>query len=124
MLQNRFPYESAWHPFSVSCTDPSRIVSLIEVTLGAGSFSFGLYYWPLGATAAGGGALARREEAAVGGTLARREEEAVGGTLAPREEAEEPGELRGPPAVAPLVSEPAAGQEVYVQPGAQEPEYA
>jgi hypothetical protein len=86
---------------------PLLLEPLIEVTLGAGSFSFGLYYRPLGATAAvaGGG----------GGTLARREEAAV---------AEEPSELRGPPAVAPLVSEPAAGQEVYVQPDAQGPEYA
>ena len=82
---------------------PLLLEPLIEVTLGVGSFSFGLYYWPLGAAVGGGGTLARPEEAAV---------------------AEEPSELRGPPAVAPLVSEPAAGQEVYVRPDAQGPEYA
>ena len=88
---------------------PLLLESLIEVTLGAGSFSFGLYYWPLGAAVAGDAAVGG------GGTLARPEEAAV---------AEEPSELRGPPAVAPLVSEPAAGQEVYVRPDAQGPEYA
>jgi hypothetical protein len=128
------------------------------VIFGAGSFSFGLYCWPLGEAAAAGGALARceaaaggalarrEEEAAGGGRLrdvrrrwvgpARREEEAVGGALARREEAvgealarrvavrEEPGVLRGPPVVLRVLSEPAAGQEVYVEHGAEEPEYA
>jgi hypothetical protein len=129
------------------------------VIFGAGSFSFGLYCWPLGEAAAAGGALARceaaaggalarreeeaaggalarREEEAAGGALARREEEAAGGALARREEAvgealarrvavrEEPGVLRGPPVVLRVLSEPAAGQEVYVEPGAEEPEYA
>ena len=46
----------------------------------------------------------------------------MGGALARREE--EPAELRGPPVVVPLVSEPAAGQQVYVQAGAQQPEHA
>jgi hypothetical protein len=118
------------------------------VIFGAGSFSFGLYCWPLGEAAAAGGALARceaaaggalarREEEAAGGALARREEEAAGGALARREEEaaggalarrvavrEEPGVLRGPPVVLRVLSEPAAGQEVYVEPGAEEPEYA
>jgi len=49
----------------------------------------------------------------------------VDGALAPRVEVrEEPGVLRGPPVVVRVVSEPAAGQEVHVQPGAEEPEYA
>jgi hypothetical protein len=73
---------------------------VIEVTPGAGSFSFGLYCWAVGEAAAGGEALARREAAAG---------EAV---------TEEPGELGGRPVVVPSASEPAAGQEVYVQPGA------
>ena len=60
-----------------------------------------------------GGALARRVEAAAGGALARH--------VAVREE---PGVIRGPPVVVPVVSEPAAGQEVYVELGAEEPEYA
>src|SRR5271166_3234923 len=77
----------------------------------AGSFSFGLYCWPLGEAAAVGGALARRVGEAVDGTPARRVEE-------------EPGVLGGPPVVVRVVSESAAGQEVYVQPGAEEPEYA
>jgi hypothetical protein len=103
----------------------SRILSITGVIFGAGSFSFGLYCWPLGEAAAAGGALARCE-AAAGGALARREEEAAGGALARREEAvrEEPGVLRGPPVVLRVLSEPAAGQEVYVEPGAAEPEYA
>jgi hypothetical protein len=68
-----------------------------------------------------GGALAQREEEAVGGALARREEEAVGGALARRVAVmQEPGVLRGPP----FVSEPEAGRELYVQPGAEEPEHA
>ena len=72
-----------------------------------------------------GGALARRVEDAVDGALARRVEEAVDGAPARRVEVkEEPGVLRGPPVVVRVVSEPAAGQEVYVQPGAEEPEYA
>ena len=59
------------------------------------------------------------------GALARRVEEAVDGAPARRVEVrEEPGVLRGPPVVVRVVSEPAAGQEVYVQPGAEEPEYA
>jgi hypothetical protein len=67
---------------------------------------------------------ARREEEAVGGALARREE-AVGEALARRVAVrEEPGVLRGPPVVLRVLSEPAAGQEVYVEPGAEEPEYA
>jgi hypothetical protein len=83
----------------------------------------------VGEAAAGGEALARRKEAAVavGEALARREEAAgaVGEALARPEEAaggeaparreevtEKPGEFRGPPVVAPLVSEAAAGQEV------------
>jgi hypothetical protein len=78
-----------------------RILSITGVIFGAGSFSFGLYCWPLG------------EAAAVGGALARR--------VAVREE---PGVLRGPPVVLRVLSEPAAGQEVYVEPGAEEPEYA
>jgi hypothetical protein len=70
-----------------------------------------------------GGALARRVEA-VGGALARRVE-AVGGALARRVALrEEPGVLRGPPVVARVLSEPAAGQEAYVEPGAEEPECA
>jgi hypothetical protein len=71
---------------------------------------------------AAGEAPARREEAAVAGgeVPARREEAAMGGMLARcGAMTEEPGELRGPPVVVPLVSEAAAGQEVYVQPGAQ-----
>src|SRR6266404_1860087 len=64
----------------------SRILSITGVIFGAGSFSFGLYCWPLGEAAAVGGALARRVEA-VGEALARREEEAVGGALARRVEA-------------------------------------
>jgi hypothetical protein len=61
----------------------------------------------------------------VGGALARREEEAVGGALARHVAvSEEPGVLRGPPVVVRVLSEPAAGQEVYVEPGAEEPEYA
>jgi len=79
----------------------------------AGSFSFGLYCWPLGEAAAVGGALARRVGEAVGGAPARRVEVR-----------EEPGVLGGPPVVVRVVSEPAAGQEAYVQPGAEEPEYA
>jgi hypothetical protein len=35
----------------------------------------------------------------------------------------EPGVLRGPPVVVRVVSAPAAGQEVYVEPGDEEPEY-
>jgi hypothetical protein len=70
-----------------------------------------------------GEALARRVEA-VGEALARREV-AVGGALARRVAVrEEPGVLRGPPVVLRALSEPAAGQEVYVEPGAEEPEYA
>jgi hypothetical protein len=112
---------------------------VIEVTPGAGSFSFGLYCWAVGEAAAGGEALARREAAVAGGgalarheeaaeaageALARREAAAGGEALARREAAageavtEEPGELGGPPVVVPSASEPAAGQEVYVQPGA------
>jgi len=74
------------------------------------------------------GVLARRvEEEAVDGALARRVEEAVDGAPARRVEVrEEPGAFvfRGPPVVVRVVSEPAAGQEVYVQPGAEEPEDA
>ena len=89
----------------------------------AGSFSFGLYCWPLGEAV--GGALARHVEEAVDGALARRVEQAVDGAPARRVEVrEEPGVIRGPPVVVRVVSEPAAGQEVYVQPGAEEPEYA
>jgi hypothetical protein len=103
----------------------------------AGSFSFGLYCWPLGEAAAVGGALARHVEEAVDGALARHVEEAVDGALARRVEQaadgaparrvevrEEPGVIGGPPVVVRVVSEPAAGLEVYVQPGAEEPEYA
>ena len=81
-----------------------------------------------------GGALARHvEEAAVDGALARRlwsrrwtgrlrdVWRGVDGAPARRVE---PGVIRGPPVVVRVVSEPAAGQEVYVQPGAEEPEYA
>ena len=69
---------------------------------------------------AGGEALAQREEAAGVGTPALREEAAVGGAPARcGAVTEEPGELGGPPVVVPSVSEAAAGQEVYVQPGAQ-----
>ncbi len=72
-----------------------------------------------------GGAPARRVEQAVDGALARRVEQAVDGTPARRVEVrEEPGVIRGPPVVVRVVSEPAAGQEAYVQPGAEEPEYA
>ena len=71
-----------------------------------------------------GGALARREEK-VGEALARREEEAVDGALARRVAVrEEPGVLRGPPVVLRVLSESAAGREVYVEPGDEEPEYA
>ena len=70
-----------------------------------------------------GGALVRREEA-VGGALVRREE-AAGGALARCVEVrEEPGVLRGPPVVVRVLSEPAAVQEAYVEPGAEEPECA
>ena len=63
------------------------------------------------------GALARRvEEAVVDGALARRVEEAVDGAPARRVE---PGVIRGPPVVVRVASEPAVGQEVYVQPGAE-----
>jgi len=84
-----------------------------------------------------GGALARHVEEAVDGALARHVEEAVDGALARRVEQaadgaparrvevrEEPGVIGGPPVVVCVVSEPAAGQEVYVQPGAEEPEHA
>src|SRR6266436_1630191 len=99
----------------------SKILSITGVIFGAGSFSFGLYCWPLGEAAAVGGALARREVA--GGALARRAA-AVGEALARRVAVrEEPGVLRGPPVVLRVLSEPAAGQEVYVEPGAEEPEY-
>src|SRR6266404_2024318 len=64
----------------------SRILSITGVIFGAGSFSFGLYCWPLGEAAAVGGALARREEEEAGGALARREEKEAGGALARREE--------------------------------------
>ena len=44
----------------------------------------------------------------------------MGGAPARREAlTEEPGELGGPPVLVPLVSEAVAGQQVYVQPGAQ-----
>jgi hypothetical protein len=73
---------------------------------------------------AGGAALARREEAAGGEAPARREEVAVGGTLARCGAlTEEPDALRGAPVV-PLVSEAAAGQQVYLQAAAQQPEHA
>jgi hypothetical protein len=78
-----------------------------------------------------GEALGRRVEEAVGEALARRVVEAVGGALGRRVAVEvgealarrvvlgeEPGVLRGRP------SEPAAGQELYVQPGAEGPAYA
>jgi hypothetical protein len=72
------------------------------------------------------GALARlvaEEEAA--GAPARRVEEEAGGTLAQRVAVrEELGVLRGPPVVLRVVSEPAAGQEAYGPPGAEEPAYA
>jgi hypothetical protein len=120
-------------------------MGLTGVIFGAGSFSFDLYCWPLGeaAAAAGGGTLARRLVEAVGGALGRRVVEAVGGALGRRvveavgealgrrvveavgealarrvAVGEEPGVLRGRP------SEPAAGQELYVQPGAEGPAYA
>ena len=66
------------------------------------------------------GALARRVEVeAVGEALGRCVVEAVGEALARRVAVrEEPGVLRGRP------SEPAAGQELYVQPGAEGPAYA
>ena len=89
------------------------------------------------AEAAADGAPARRVEEALDGTLARRVEQALDGTLARRVEQaldgapaqrvvvkEEPGVIRGPPVVVRVVSEPAAGQEAYVQSGAQSPEYA
>ena len=61
----------------------------------------------------------------MGGALAPREEETMGGALAPRVAVrEEPGVLRGPPVFGRVLSAPAAGQEVYVEPGAEEPEYA
>ena len=70
-------------------------------------------------------ALARHVEEAVDGALARRVEQAVDGAPARRVEVrEEPGVIRGPPVVVRVVSEPAAGQEVYVQSGAEESEYA
>jgi hypothetical protein len=66
-----------------------------------------------------GEALGRRVVEAVGEALARRVVEAVGEALARRVAVgEEPGVLRGRP------SEPAAGQELYVQPGAEGPAYA
>ena len=66
-----------------------------------------------------GGALARHVEEAVDGALAPRVERAVVWAPARRVEVrEEPGVIRGPPVVVRVVSEPAAGQEVYVQPGA------
>jgi hypothetical protein len=69
-----------------------------------------------------GGALARHAVEAVGGRLARHAVEVVGGTLARcGAAAEKPRVLHGPPVVVPLVSEPAAEQELYVQPGAEEP---
>ena len=72
-----------------------------------------------------GEALARHVEEAVDGALARRVEQAVDGAPARRVEVrEEPGVIRGPPVVVRAVSEPAAGQEEYVQPGAEEPVYA
>jgi len=72
-----------------------------------------------------GGALARRVERAVDGAPAQRVEQAVDGAPARRVEVrEEPGAIRGPPVVVRAVSEPAAGQEQYVQPGAEEPVYA
>jgi hypothetical protein len=72
-----------------------------------------------------GGALARHVEEAVDGALARRGEQAVDGAPARRVEvSDHPGVIRGPPVVVRVVSEPAAGQEVYVQPGAEEPAYA
>jgi hypothetical protein len=122
------------HVKHINATLGGRIVSLIEVIFGAGSFSFGLYCWRPGEVAAGGEApLARREEeaAAAGGALGRRVVEAVGEALGRRvveavgealarrvTVGEEPGVLRGRP------SEPAAGQELYVQPGAEGPAYA
>jgi hypothetical protein len=132
-----------------------------RVIFGAGSFSFGLYCWPLGEVAAVGGALARHEAEAVGGALARHEAEAVGGALArheaeavggalarreaeavggalARREAEavggalarrgagkeKPGVLCGLLVVVRVLSETAAGQDVYVGPGPGETEYA
>ncbi len=71
--------------------------------------------------AAVAGTPARRVAAAAGGALARRVEEVVGGAFARRAAVgEEPGVLRGPPVALRVVSEPAAGQEAYVQPGAEE----
>jgi hypothetical protein len=71
--------------------------------------------------AAVAGTPARRVEAAAGGALARRVEAAVGGPLARRAAVrEEPGVFREPPVAIRAVSEPAAGQEAYVQPGAEE----
>ena len=104
------------------------------VTFGADSFSFRLCCWAPGEAAAGGEALGRREAvAAAGGAPARHEaaagtlvrrEVAVGGALARCEAmTEAAGEIRGPPVVVPWVSEPAAGRQVYVQPGAQQPEH-
>jgi hypothetical protein len=120
----------------------------VGVTFGADSFSFRLCCWAPGEAAAGGEALGRREEAVVaaGGAPARHEavaaaggaparHEAAAGTLVRREVAvggalarceamtEAAGEIRGPPVVVPWVSEPAAGRQVYVQPGAQQPEH-
>ena len=70
-------------------------------------------------------ALARHVEEAVDGALARRVEQAVDGAPARRVEVrEEPGAIRGPPVVVRVVSEPAAGREVYAQSGAEESEYA
>jgi hypothetical protein len=72
-----------------------------------------------------GGALARHEAEAVGGALARREAEAVGGALARRGAGKEkPGVLCGLLVVVRVLSETAAGQDVYVGPGPGETEYA